>query len=410
MIIFPVIILLIIIAVRIFKGMFASFLVLVATKSIMDAFWDVRVGLLSFSSIGGVIIPVLFYPVFFKIRNLPKHWISNARILFFAYSFGLIFALIEEPLESLELFIININIFMGFLLIPLLVEDKRQFQKLVLAIIISGIFPIVVSVFQFQTGIIFQKRATAGLARFVGLYHDAFPVRFYGLFTIFSCILYLSIFKVKKIGVGVLAGIIIVALFSVYLVFSKAAVVIIMMWVFLMIGFSQAKFKYAFFIALLVIPVYIGFGDIINDNIGQLFSKEVGYNEGTYKDVRYTLAGRGYIWDDYWNFWLNEQTPLFQWTGDGISRPAHNEFLRTLLANGILGSLLLCLFVFRMIKHVFKIHKSLRGFGLMLLSMFLIDSLGLTPGIYYYYNILVWGITGVLLSPKLYENIFINKE
>ena len=33
----------------------------------------------------------------------------------------------------------------------------------------------------------------------------------------------------------------------------------------------------------------------------QLFSKEIGYNEGEITDVRYTLAGRGYIWEEYWS-------------------------------------------------------------------------------------------------------------
>ena len=32
---------------------------------------------------------------------------------------------------------------------------------------------------------------------------------------------------------------------------------------------------------------------------------------------------------------------------------------------------------------------------LMLLSMFCIDSIGLSPGVYYYYNILTWGLIGL---------------
>ncbi len=406
MIIFPVLILAATIAIRFFKGMFPAFLLLVATKSIMDTFWDIKVGPLSFAAIGGVLIPVLFYQVFFKIKYLPRKWIVNTKLLFVTYSFGLLFALTVKPLASFEIIVININIFMGFLLIPLLVDSKDKFQQLLVAVIISGIFPIAVSAFQFQTGVVFKVRETAGLIRYVGFYHDAFPVRFYGLFTVFSCLLYLSVFKIKnKISLMVLVGIIISALFSVYLVFSKAAVAIICLWVLLLFTFSRTKLKYFFFIAICSMIMYVNFGAIIYDNIEQLFSKEVGYNDGTYTDVRYTLAGRGYIWDNLWDFWLNEQIPLFQWTGDGISRPAHNEFLRTLLANGIIGLLLFVLFIFRSIRHVFEIHKKVRVFGLMLLSMFLIDCLGLTPGVYYYYNILVWGIIGLLLiNPDVLKN------
>ncbi len=398
MIIFPVLILLIIIVVRFSNGMFAAFLVLVATKSIMDAFWDIRVGPLSFSSIGGILIPILFYSVVFKIKHLPKAWVSNAKLLFIAYSFGLLFAFTIKPIASFEVFIMNINIFMGFLLIPLLVTNKSQFQKLLIAIIISGIFPIVVSVFQYQAGIIFNERQTAGLTRYVGFYHDAFPVRFYGLFTFFSCILYLSVFKrINKFLMLVLVGISMSALFSVYLVFSKAAVVIICLWIMLMLTFSKAKLKYLFIISIFTVLAYVNFGDVIYNNIEQLFSKEVGYNDGTYTDVRYTLAGRGYIWDNLWDFWLNEQIPLFQWTGDGISRPAHNQFLKVLLSSGIIGVLLFVIFLFKVFKLIMRSSKKIRLFLLMLFGMFLIDCLGLTTGDYYYYNILTWGLIGYFM-------------
>jgi hypothetical protein len=40
---------------------------------------------------------------------------------------------------------------------------------------------------------------------------------------------------------------------------------------------------------------------------------------------------------------------------------------------------------------------------MMLLGMYLVDCIGLVPGIYYYYNILVWGIFGILLmKPQLF--------
>ncbi|MDO5968908.1 hypothetical protein Q4Q35_03735 [Flavivirga aquimarina] len=407
MIVFLVLILIVIIFVRLFKGMFAAFLVLVATKSFMDAFWDIRVGPLSFSSVGGILIPILFYPVFLKMRCLPGKWISNAKLLFIAYSFGVLFAFPIKPMESLEILLININILMGFLLIPLLVDSRDKLRKLLIAIMVSGMFPIAISIFQFQTGILFSERQTAGLTRYVGLYHDAFPVRFYGMFTLFSCLMYLSIFKIKnKLSIVVLIALCCAALFSVYLVFSKAAVTIIVLWTLLMLAFSQIKLKYVFFFSICFILVSVNLGDVIYDNIQQLFSKEVGYNDGTYTDVRYTLAGRGYIWDDLWSFWINEQIPLFQWTGDGINRPTHNEFLRVLLANGIIGLILFSFFIFRSIKYVFEINKKVRVFGLMLLGMFFIDSLGLTPGVYYYYSILVWGIIGLLLlKPDLLKNI-----
>ena len=66
MVLVLVLILFIIVVIRFAKGMFPAFLLLVATKSIMEAFWEVRVGPLSFSSVGGVLIPLLFWSVFKK--------------------------------------------------------------------------------------------------------------------------------------------------------------------------------------------------------------------------------------------------------------------------------------------------------------------------------------------------------
>ena len=131
-------------------------------------------------------------------KYLPRKWVVNAKLLFILTSFSLLYAFSERPLESVVLFLIYINVFMGFILIPLLVTNKKQFKQLLIAIIISGIFPIAVSIFQYQTGIIFQERQTVGLTRYVGFYHDAYTVRFYGEFTLFSSIVYLSVFKIKS--------------------------------------------------------------------------------------------------------------------------------------------------------------------------------------------------------------------
>ena len=65
MILLPIIIILAIIITKLRNGLFLAFLVLVATKPIMDAFWNIRLGPLSFSSIGGILIPVLFYSILF---------------------------------------------------------------------------------------------------------------------------------------------------------------------------------------------------------------------------------------------------------------------------------------------------------------------------------------------------------
>ena len=94
---------------------------------------------------------------------------------------------------------------------------------------------------------------------------------------------------------------------------------------------------------------------------------------------------------------------FYQLFGDGISRAVHNEFFRVLMANGIFGLIFLIIFIIRITKAAFKINKRYIEFGLMFLSMYIVDCTGLAPGSYYYYNILVWGIFGLMLmKPQLF--------
>ncbi len=408
MIIIPLLILLTIVIVRLQKGVFAALIVFVATKSIVDAFWEFKLGPLSMLSLQGVLVPVLFFDVLKKKKLFPKSWLRIASIYFLAMSFGLVWGFVEKPIGAIENVFLSFNAYLGFFLIPMVVSDQSKLKKLLLAIMVCGIFPILVSVYQFQTGVIFQQRETVGLIRYVGFYHDAFPVRFYGLMTLMAVLIHTTLFKKNSLFLKLFMVLISMgAFFSIYLVFSKAAVGIIGLWIVLMLLFSKSKINQGFSLVLGMSVIFLVFGDVFYDNLEQLFSKEIGYDSGEVKDARYTLAGRGYIWEGAWEFWTTRQTVFFQWMGDGLMRPVHNEFLRVLLANGIIGLILLVTFAVAMLKRIFKAPRHVLVFALMFFGMYFIDCIGLVPGVYYYYNILVWGIIGLLL---LKNDLFIKKN
>lgn len=408
MILVPLFIFLTMIIAKIQKGLFASFLVLVATKSIIDAFWDYKFGPLSMMAIQGLLIPVLFYQILLDRKKIPKLWLRTASVYIIALSFGIIWSIAVKPMFFVENAILNVNIYLGFILIPLVIENQERLKQFLFAIMICGIFPIVVSAYQLKTGVIFQERETVGLLRYVGFYHDAFPTRFYGLMTLMAILLYQAVFKVKDVFLKsfmlfLAAG----AFVSIYAVYSKAAVGIIGTWIIALLLFSKSKVKQAFSVVIGLLVVFLVFGDAVSSNIEQLFSKEVGYQTGEVKDVKYTLAGRGYIWEEHWTFWTDKQSFFYQWFGDGLNKPVHNEFLRVLMLNGIIGVLFLVIFIVKSIGNIFKVHQNVRVFAIMLLGMYMVDSIGLVPGKYYYYNILVWGIFGTLL---LRPHLFIKQQ
>lgn len=404
MILIPAIIFLAMIIAKSQKGMFACLLVLVATKSIVDAYWDYKFGPLSVMSIQGALVPILFYKIFTSRDIFPKVWLRTAKIYLIALTLGVVWAIAVKPVPSAEIIVLSLNNFLGFFLIPLLVTNKERLRQFLLAVMICGIFPMLVSVIQLQTGIHFRERTTVGLTRYVGFYHDGFPVRFYGLMTIISVLIYQTVFKIngpyfKLFLIGLAGG----ASLSVYLAFSKAAIGIVVLWVFLIVVFSKARIQLSISLFIGLSMLLLVFGDVVFDNIETLFSKETGYQTGEVTDARYTLAGRGYIWEEHWDEWLNHQSIFFQWFGDGIDRAVHNEFFRILVINGIIGVILLAVFISRMVKHIFQINKSIRVFGMMLFGMYFFDCIGLVPGSYYYYNMLVWGIFGaLLLKPYLF--------
>lgn len=404
MILIPFFIFLAMIIAKLQKGMFACLLVMVATKSIMDAFWEYRIGPLSSVSMGGILIPILFYQLIYLKKHIPTRWVRTANIHIIALSFGIMWAVLAQPINFVESLILNINIYLGFFIIPLLVTDKKKLRQLLLAIMVCGIFPIVVSLYQLQTGVIFRERETVGLIRYVGFYHDAFPVRFYGFMTLLAVLLYQSIFRTKDIVLNTFMLFLTAGAFvSIYAVFSKAAVAIFGLWIVVLLVFSKSKVKQGLSVVIGLLVLALVFGDALTSNIEQLFSKEVGYQSGELKDGKNTLGGRGYVWEEYWNYFTSKQSFFFQWFGNGLNVPIHNEFLRVLMKNGIIGLIFFIIFIFMSISNVFSVYKNIRVYAIMLFGMYFIDCIGLEPGKYYYYNILVWGIFGtLLLNPRLF--------
>ena len=102
MILIALLILITIVIVRLQKGVFAALIIIAATKSIIDAFWEFKVGPLSILSLQGVLVPVLFFDVLKKRKQFPTSWLRLANIYFLAMAFGLVWGFIEKPFGAIE--------------------------------------------------------------------------------------------------------------------------------------------------------------------------------------------------------------------------------------------------------------------------------------------------------------------
>ena len=401
MILIPLLIFIITIVLYATNRKLEALLFIIVTKSIIDAFWDIRLGPISPIRFQGIMICLMFLPIV-NTKTFSFSWKINSIILFLSYSISILFSANVSPLQFIESLFLSLIVALSFFLIPQYINNTKKLKKLLIAIIICGVFPSVITILQYALGIeslTGTVRATTGdLVRNIGFYHDAFPTRFYALLTIFSGFFFLIYFKTEKKYIRNLVALqILLSIFSLYLVFSKAAVLIILIWVLLILVFLKLSFKLYFYLLSLVIILLISFGtESILINVETLFSKELGFNDGSVRDARYTLSGRGYIWENSLNEWRYDRSIFFQFFGDGLSQPVHNEFLRVFLMNGVIGISLFISFLIIIINKIFKLNRIDKLLALMLISMFLVDCTGLVPGEYYYYNIILWGFLGIL--------------
>jgi len=131
-----------------------------------------------------------------------------------------------------------------------------------------------------------------------------------------------------------------------------------------------------------------------------VYSKEIGAMQGKEK-TDMMLQGRV----GGWQYLLSEYAKapvVLQLVGDGSSHTgAHNDFIRALLGTGIIGLILYLVLLGTMALQV--VAKCLREssplniMALMLIGMWIIDAIGLVPGAYPSYQILVWGFVGLAL-------------
>ena len=82
--------------------MFDAFLVLVATKSIVDIFWNYEIFGLSILSFQGFLIAIIFFPMLKNISQIPKYWKNTLVIYVVSISIGLLWGIILEPFKFLK--------------------------------------------------------------------------------------------------------------------------------------------------------------------------------------------------------------------------------------------------------------------------------------------------------------------
>lgn len=373
---------------------------------IITATWPHWIGPIRLPEVFGAIFPTLVL-----IKLLTEHriagrtpllgiWIIYVSWCLFSYSFAVLQGEIHGFLSSSFRLLHG---FVAFLALQLYFADRQNFRKLLVILLIAGIFPVVIGIYQAVTGVVWYERFTVGLSRNVGLYHDAAVVRFFMFQTLTAIFLYWAYFSrnstaVLRLVLLVYSALCFILLFKIY---SKAAYAVLASSFLIWSIFSK---KYIPTMAFLVIGIALNvlFEDRIWQETNQVFVKEISVakdNNSGYQ-ARHTLGGRGFVWEYHWNKYLSGSA-LEQIFGRGMSGATHNDFLARLIGNGVIGLILYLVLLgnagIRVLANSLRASTPLNVMALMLIVMWFIDAIGLVPTQYTAYQWHVWGLVGIAL-------------
>lgn len=381
-------------------------LVTIASKPIIDATWSYNVAGFNLLKVIGVAVPVILLAYVLRNRdnlmNMPLAffwWLYLFDLLLISFIFGFDYS---TPLVGFEYFLRGFNGFIAFFFFQKYFAERAEFRALVVAFLVAGIFPIAMGAYQAFTGEIWQYRQTVGLARKVGLYHDAFSFRSYAFQTLAACLLYYNYYLTgKKIQVFSLVLLTSGSLLLIFNIYSKAGYLILLMW---LITWCILARKWAVPVLLVcaIIAANIWTGGKVLNEVQQVFTKEATYLEsGDSRSQERVLAGRPTLWKPIFADWTRLDSLDKLW-GYGRGAAFHNDYLRVLFNGGILGLIiyvaLLAAIGWRLVMKLISGLTPLRIVGFMIYLMWLVDTIGLVPGQYPAYQWFVWGFIALSLK------------
>lgn len=388
-------------------------------RPIIDCFWNTQVAGFSPTVIMGVLFLAALFSRFiidgigFSKVPMAKIWLLWVYLQLF--NTVLIIACGDGFIMGLNFLLRSLHGFAGYFMLQTYFKKKEDFRWLLVALLIAGILPISMSVYQNVLGGSIRTESTlGGLVRNIGFYHDAYTLRFYALQTLSAAILFWSVFVENRqvIRRGLLLVVGFVCIMTVYKLFSKAGYVILAEFV-VTWNVLRKNFITLFACSLLAIASAVFVGPKLVDKLDAVYSKEIALVKGR-GDLNHTFQGRWYGWKMEMREWIDSPFYL-KLAGNGNSMSgSHNDFLRVLVSNGIIGFItyivLLGTAFFKVVRRCRFERTPLDIMSLILLFMWVTDAVGLVPGSYTGYQLFVWGLIGLALgagnSPARIEPVY----
>ena len=170
-------------------GMVAVFI----AKPFIDASWDLQLlfGLRP-TEVYSALISLLLLVHMALARSDKSLMRMPLKGMWLAYSayiliFSMVIAYNDELKTGANIFFRYINGIIGFYFIQAFFRQGDRFKWFLWALILGGLFPMSLGVYQALTGFQWQQAQAEGLARNIGIWHDGVNMRTYAIQTILGC-------------------------------------------------------------------------------------------------------------------------------------------------------------------------------------------------------------------------------
>lgn len=387
-------------------GMVAVFI----AKPFIDASWDISF-LFGFrpTEVYSSLISLLLLVHMGLAKNDKSLMRMPIKGIWLAYSiyifiFSISIAYNDELKTGANIFFRYINGIIGFYFIQAFFRQGDRFKWFLWGLILGGLFPMGLGLYQVLTGFQWRPEQAEGLARNIGIWHDGVNMRTYAQQTIFGLLLYSALYvktwnvPLKVITLSYLA----ISTVVMVKVYSKAAFLTFGLWV-LCWTILRRQFTVLVVIGIAGLLVTTYYAGDLADKIATLFHKEAGFFSGEV-DGKMTFHGRWFGWIEMMEKW--ERLPaMSQMFGSGeVATGAHNDFLQMLFHGGIVGLVfylsLLIVIGIRIVHNLIAKADELAVAALMVYLMWLIDAIGLVPSAYPAEQWLIWGVIGLSFRVK----------
>jgi len=293
-----------------------------------------------------------------------------------------------------------INGFVGVYMFQAFFREETSLKWLLGVLLLAALFPTGIGIYQALTGHVWRFESNSGVARNIGIWHDAVNLRQYSLQTILASLLFMALYvrvsiTAKLTVLSYLAAASIVLLKT----YTKAGIATLVLWA----GtWTLLQKKFGTFIGLasglLILTIFLS-SDLLQ-NVVQIFQKETGVLEGEVA-VERSFSGRWFGWQAMMKEWSSFDA-MAQLFGSGqMTTNAHNDFLAMLFHAGIIGLLLYCTLLCTVgiviLRNVLQHSTPMNIAGLMALTMWLVDSIGVVPSAYPGHQWFLWGMIGLSL-------------